>query len=156
MYWLNAATGEVLAATNTAHRHVVMGITFSGDGSRTASTAADATVAIWDPSSFRLLTPPFSKGHMQGAFGVAFSPDGRRLATGGTARDAVKLWDMSTYRELVVLSGQGSMFEFVAFSPDGQWLAANSTPEGNLHLWRAPSWAEIEAAEKESKIVPSP
>jgi len=91
------------------------------------------------------------RGHVQGAHGVVFSPDGRRLATGGgVSREAVKLWDLSTQtpRELMTLSGQGSVFLFVAFCPDGRWLAARSM-EGKLHLWRAPSWAEIEAAEKQ-------
>ena len=85
---------------------------------------------------------------MQGAQGVAFSPAGRRLATGGgTDRDAIKLWDSSTHRELITLSGEGYLFLIVVFSPDGKWLAACNL-EGKLHLWRAPSWAEIEAAEK--------
>jgi WD40 repeat protein/serine/threonine protein kinase len=146
--WLNAETGKLLATSNTIHRHAAMGISFSDDGSRAASVAEDGTVAIWDTSLFQAITLITGfKGHMQGAHGVAFSPDGRRLATGGSGREAVKLWDLSTFRELLTLSGQGSMFGFMAFSPDGKWLAACNY-EGNLHLWRAPSWEEIEAAEK--------
>jgi WD40 repeat protein len=149
MHWLNAETGELLATTTGGHRRISSGVTFSGDGSRVASVAQDGTVAIWDPSSFQRLTPPFFKGHMQGAQGVAFSPDGRRLATsGGNSGDAVKLWDLSTHRELMTLSGQGSVFSFVAFSPDGRWLAACGY-EGKLNLWRAPSRAEIETVEKQ-------
>jgi WD40 repeat protein/serine/threonine protein kinase len=144
--WLNAETGEVLATRSDAHRHPVVGIAFSADGTQAASVAEDGTLALWNTSSFQPRIPPF-KGHMQGAHGVVFSPDGRRLATGGSARDSVKLWDLSTYRELATLVGQGFVFSFVAFSPDGRWLAARSM-EGQLHLWRAPSWAEIEAAEK--------
>ena len=85
---------------------------------------------------------------MLGAHSVAFSPDGRRLATGGSSRDSVKLWDLATYRELVTLSAQGNLFWFASFSPDGNWIAAGSYFEGQLNLWRAPSWEEIAAAEK--------
>jgi hypothetical protein len=48
----------------------------------------------------------------------------------------------------MVLSGEGSLFNFVAFSPDGKWLAATAQPNGMLHLWHAPTWEEIEATEK--------
>jgi WD40 repeat protein len=103
-------------------------------------------VAVWDVSSFKPITT--FKGHILAALGVAFSADGRRLATGGSSgRDAVKLWDLATYRELVTLRGQGNLFYFVSFSPDGNWVAAASGVEGQLNLWRAPSWAEIADAE---------
>jgi len=153
MRWQNAETGELLATTTGGHRRSARGVVFSGDGSRVASVATDGTVALWDPSSFQLIAA--FKGHVNAAQAAAFSPDGRRLATGGGSRDAVKLWDLSTYRELVTLPGQGSVFSFVDFSPDGRWLAAANS-EGKLHLWRAPSWAEIEAEEKKLKHTQSP
>jgi WD40 repeat protein len=84
---------------------------------------------------------------MMGAVGVAFSPDGRRFATGGNTHDAVKLWDVESHRDVMTLAGEGSLFSAIAFSPDGQWLAASSEISGHLHLWHAPSWEEIEAAE---------
>ena len=155
LHWLNAETGEVLATRSDAHWLPVRGIAFSADGKRAASVAWDGTLALWDPSSFRRMTDPFFKGHLMGAHWVAFSPDGRRLATSSVGREAVKLWDLLTYRELITLAGQGSSFHFVAFSPDGQWLAACNS-QGQLHLWRAPSWAEIEAAEKKLENRQSP
>jgi WD40 repeat protein len=151
--WLNAETGELLATTSIAHQHQVVGIAFSEDGSRAASVADDGTLAIWDPSSFQLIDA--FKGHMLGAHAVAFSPDGRRLATGSGGREAVKLWDVSTRRELLTLPGQGTLFSYTAFSPDGIWLAACNW-EGKLHLWRAPSWEEIEAEEKRLESGQSP
>jgi WD40 repeat protein len=151
--WLNAETGELLAATSAGHQHHVVGnIAFSADGTQAASVAEDGTLALWDPSSLQLIVS--FKSHMQGAHAVAFSPEGRRLATGGSGREAVKLWDLATCpcRELITLSlsGQGSMFSYVAFSPDGRWLIARDW-EGGLHLWHAPSWDQIEAAEERSK-----
>jgi WD40 repeat protein/serine/threonine protein kinase len=153
VHWLNAETGEVLRTTGSAHRAHVVGIAFSADGTQAASVGYDGRVAIWNPSSRELITA--FKGHMLGAHAVAFSPDGRRLATSSVGREAVKLWDLLTYRELITLAGQGSDFRFVAFSPDGRWLAARSD-EGQLHLWRAPSWEEIEAEEKNLKSEQSP
>jgi WD40 repeat protein len=144
--WLNGATGGPLATTSMAHRHRVAGIAFSQDGTRVASVAEDGTLALWDSSSFQAIDA--FKGHMLGAHGVAFSPDGRRFATSGGNREVVKLWDVSSHRELITLPGQGSVFRSVAFSPDSQWLAACNM-KGELHLWRAPSWEEMEVAEKQ-------
>jgi WD40 repeat protein len=87
-------------------------------------------------------------GHSGFVWGAAFSPDNRRLATGGTsAQEAVKLWDLATHRELLTLQGEGELFAHIAFSPDASTLMVTSFV-GIAHLWRAPSWAEIEAAEK--------
>jgi WD40 repeat protein len=153
LHWLNGETGEVLATTSTAHRQTVGGIAFSKDGEQAASGAYDGTAAVWDPSSYQLIDA--FKGHMHGTLGLTFAPDGRRLATCSVGRESVRLWDMSTRRELMTLPGKGSEFSFVAFSPDGQWLAVCGM-EGKLQLRRAPSWAEIEAAEKRLESRQSP
>jgi len=154
MRWLNAETGKPLPPTTGGDR-LTSQVTFSGDGSQVASTSPFGTVALWDPSSFELLTK--LDGHILGAFGLAFSPDGRRVATGGgTSRDAVKLWDLSTHRELMTLPGQSTVFRFVVFSNDGRWLAACGDDEDKLHLWHAPSWEEIEAEEKRLQSPQSP
>jgi WD40 repeat protein/serine/threonine protein kinase len=143
--WLNAKTGESLKTT-PGPPHPIVRVAFSDDGSQVAGVSEYGTVSLWDSSSFELVAT-FS-AHMQGAHGVAFSPNGRRLATGGgTDRDAIKLWDLSTNRELMTLSGEGTLFLILAFSPDGRWLAACSW-EGKLHLWHASSWTEIEAEEQ--------
>ena len=77
---------------------------------------------------------------------MTFSPDGRRIATGGDGHEAIKLWDVATRRELATLESQGSRFNGVRFSPDGNSLLAGNDA-GTLHLWRAPSFAEIDVAE---------
>ena len=156
--WWETTTGGLLVTVTPGRPSPVSGTAFSPDSKRAASVAEDGTVALWDASSFACISS--FKGHMLGIHSVAFSPDGRRLATGGgSGREAVKLWDVATCREMLTLPGEGSIFGFVAFSPDGNWLIARSSLAGHLHLWRAPSWEEIDAAEKrrdeESTVTPA-
>ncbi|MEO6033641.1 MAG: WD40 repeat domain-containing protein, partial [Verrucomicrobiota bacterium] len=85
---------------------------------------------------------------------VALSPDGERLVTGSDGKEAIKFWDVQSHEELLTLEGQGSMFSMTAFSSDGAVLGTLNSYDSKrsiLHLWRAPSWAEIEAAEKEGR-----
>ncbi len=152
--WFNAETGELLKETSDGIRSDVWGCAFSADGARAGSAVTDGTVVIWDSASLQLIGAV--TGHMHAAVGVAFSPDGRRFATGGFAHDAVKLWDVESHRQVMTLPAEGSLFWTVAFSPDGRWLAACSGRSGQLHLWQAPSWEEIEAAEKKLESGQSP
>ena len=124
-----------------------IGVAFSSDGLQVASTYYYGTVALLDASAFTLVDS--FRAHLLGAHGAAFSPDSRRLVTTGTSLDAVRLWDLSTRRELLELSGKNTVLEFVTFSPDGNWLAACDSRENMLYLWHAPSREEIEAEEKE-------
>jgi len=77
-------------------------------------------VKLWDVPSRRFLTD--LKGHAWSARCAAFSPDGRTLASGSQDR-TVKLWDLSTRKEIATLTNEFPVLS-VAFSPDGSLLAA--------------------------------
>jgi WD40 repeat protein len=66
---------------------------------------------------------------------LAFSPDGRRLAssTGGDT----KVWDVASGQELRTIKGTG-----MAFSPDGRRLAS-ATREDTVMVWDAESGQEL-------------
>ena len=64
---------------------------------------------------------------------MAFSPDGKRLATGGE-ENLVKVWDVQTGKELRSLPGHRGNVYTVAFSHDGRWIASGST-DSTVKVW---------------------
>jgi WD40 repeat protein len=122
---------------------------FNPDGTTFATGSEDGTIILWDVTNPRLprqLSTPLT-GHTGGMRSVwflaggirsvAFSPDGKALAS-GTADGAINLWDATNPRaptrlDAPLLGHSAGIFS-VAFSPDGKTLASGSA-DSTIFLW---------------------
>ncbi|MGZ9223046.1 MAG: nSTAND1 domain-containing NTPase, partial [Anaerolineales bacterium] len=111
---------------------------FSPDGKQLAalslSTASGNAVKLWDATtSQELLT---LMGHTDWIAGLAFSPDGKRLAS--TSLDGtVRIWSLTPGREMVTVSGPLADYGTrVVYNPNGQEFATNGG-DGTATIWKA-------------------
>jgi WD40 repeat protein len=83
--------------------------------------------------------PPSPVGHKEEAWAVAYSPDGKILATGSDdtdERQTIKLWDPATGQLIRGWSGGKGTVSSLAFSPDGQILASGHlVDQKSVRLW---------------------
>jgi WD40 repeat protein len=138
-------------------------VTLSPDGKRLAfgkgiwDDAKKAYVAgevkVCDAQTGReLLT---CKGHTAPVTSVAFSPDGKRLASGSQDK-TVKVWDAQTAQELLTCKEHTNPVLSVVFSPDGKRLAGAGGERrgpGEVKVWDAQTGQELLSFEGGARSV---
>jgi WD40 repeat protein len=95
------------------------------DPPRRLNARVDRDLHLWDVASGEPRAT--LSGHREPALGLAFSPDGRTLASQGND-DVMKLWHPGTGQELFTLATQLHLAAGIAFSSDGRTLVAGATP----------------------------
>jgi WD40 repeat protein len=160
-------------------------VAWSPDGKQVIGGSFDGSLKLWDATSGALVREfkafkekEFEKGHRDGVFSVAFSPDGKLIASGGNDRK-IKLWtvaDGQVVRDLInpnlkpatgaaVVPPQShpGWINSLRFTPEGTHLVAvGEAPrfQGYLTVWQVADgkllYAEQAAVGKYHALALSP
>src|SRR5262249_10513248 len=130
----DATTGRQQALLDHGDHKIVTAVAVHPDGRYLASRSRGA-VFLWDLATGKAVhrwdTPTGSWRDTR----LAFSPDGRLLASGAPGGVAL-LWDVATRAEVARLQGHRGDVRDVAFSPDGRWLASAAEGEERVvRIW---------------------
>ena len=127
MHWLVAASAVAVPVADS--------ITFAEPPSGWWSNDSTAAMVVEPPTlpgAHRWsIDSPRHRGRV---YSIVFSPDGRRLATGGVD-GVVRIWDVKTSRFERAFTGFRWNVQELAWSPDGSRLASNSPTEGVVRVW---------------------
>eukprot|EP00198_Chlamydomonas_reinhardtii_P000796 XP_001690131.1 flagellar associated protein [Chlamydomonas reinhardtii] len=151
----DAKSAAAIASAGVGHSQAVLAVAWSPDGTRLASASSDATARVWEARSgvcsLRLEAGAAEGGaeehgaRQTSVNSVAFSPDGKLLATGSNSK-AVRLYAADSGALLAVLEGHQFFVQCVRFSPCGRYLASSGW-DGLVLLWDVASGQQAAALE---------
>ncbi|MFE2185563.1 WD40 repeat domain-containing protein [Streptomyces sp. NPDC059455] len=124
-------------ATLKGHKGEIGTLCFSPDGKILASSEAqDGVLRLWDVATHKQRTRALLSSLVVFK-GVAFSPDGRTVATGHESR--AQFWDAATLRphgkEIAQHDDPLLSFETIAFSPDGTLFATSGFIDQEIRFY---------------------
>src|SRR5262249_23817197 len=123
------ATGKQLAKWGDCGEGIVA-IYFSTD-ERTLISAGEGSIRQWDIATKQEIEQ--FAGHSSWVGALAFSPNGKQLATGG-GDHVIRLWDLATAKEIRRFVGCRGEGDSLGFLPDGTVLFSGSR-DGTARLW---------------------
>jgi WD40 repeat protein len=137
--WSAQDGSAINAPIRNTDNAINVSVTFSPDGNQILATSEGAPARILDSRTGRLLRQlPRSMAHAG-----AYSPDGRRIVTGGRLHhDVPRIWDAATGTLVAELGRHEHGVEDAAFSPDAA-LVATADGDGAIRVWDAASGDEL-------------
>jgi WD40 repeat protein len=135
-------------ATLDANSKKVLHVGYSPDSTRIFTAGSDGDVASQNAASLKiwnLKTLSFKPllGHRDYVVSASWSPDGKRLVSGGGGRDrSVMLWDAESGQQLAVFSGHQSDVEAVAFFAGGARIVSVGEDK-TIKVWSVADRKEI-------------
>ena len=146
----DAASGQTIRTIDTGQ---VCGGSVSRDGKRLVAVTCEKDLSheaqvwnnmakVWDVDTGNQLfsvSNPNADDPLMAMYGAAFNPDGTRVAT-ATGKGNITIWNVSSGRAVMTLSGHANNVNALCYSPDGALLASNAE---NVKIWDVLSGKEL-------------
>lgn len=109
------------------HKHLafIAAVAFDPKGRFVVTADNAGTIAVWNPQNGQTITLFVQPGAF-GVDGLAFSPDGKRLASSGVGH-SLAIWDTDTWKTTRAWTNFSQGLNGVVYSPDGRYLATGLT-----------------------------
>jgi WD40 repeat protein len=132
--------------TLRGHGSSVVAVKFSPDGKRVVTGSTDHTARLWDASSGREIVSLATRSSTSSSArpqrgrpayprGVAFSPDGTRVASAAD-NDKIRIWNSASGTEVLAIEGHSAPVTSLAFASDGKRIASASD-DRTARIWDA-------------------
>jgi WD40 repeat protein len=137
--WRLSQSGAKQPLSSFIYDSDVKSLAFSSDGDRLAVGTYEGSPIVIHHVNGRNDRVTHIAGHQFAVYGLTFSGDGGTLFSAG-GEGLIKLWDVQTGRQRLVLDGHTSAFASMAVSPEEEAIATVDR-SGRVRLWRAPKSA---------------